>query len=79
MNVEIRKATIADCGPILAMVNQLALRQILLPRSPASVIEHIRDFFIAEVDGKFTGCGALHNVWSDLAEVRSIVEREGAR
>ncbi len=71
-DVTIRKAAIQDCGPILKLVNDLALLQILLPRSPASVIENIRDFFIAEIDGKMIGCGALHIVWTDLAEVRSI-------
>lgn len=70
--VTIRKATIRDSGPILQLVNELALQQILLPRSPASVIEHIRDFFIASVDDTMIGCGALHIVWSDLAEIRSI-------
>ncbi len=71
-DVTIRKASIEDCGPILKLVNELALLQILLPRSPASVIENIRDFFVAEVDGRFVGCGALHIVWTDLAEIRSI-------
>jgi len=68
----IRPARVADAGAILRLVNELALQQILLPRSPASVIENIRDFHVAEVDGGFAGCAALHVVWSDLAEVRSI-------
>jgi amino-acid N-acetyltransferase len=70
--VTIRPARVADAGAILKLVNELAIQQILLPRSPASVIENIRDFQIAEVDGRFAGCGALHVVWSDLAEVRSV-------
>jgi len=68
----IRPARVADAGAILKLVNELAIQQILLPRSPASVIENIRDFHVAEVDDRFAGCGALHVVWSDLAEVRSI-------
>lgn len=71
-NVTIRKATIQDSGPILKLVNELALQQILLPRSPASVIEHIRDFFVASIDDSMVGCGALHVVWSDLGEIRSV-------
>jgi amino-acid N-acetyltransferase len=69
---KIRKANINDCGPILQLVNELALQQILLPRSPASVIENIRDFYVAEIDGELVACGALHIVWIDLAEIRSI-------
>ena len=73
--VIVRKATMADAQPILGLVNELAAQQIMLPRSPASVIEQIRDFAIADVGGEFAGCGALHVTWSDLAEVRSLAVR----
>ena len=68
----IEKAVVTDAALILGLVNELAQQQIMLPRAPASVIENIRDFVIARVDGRFAGCGALHVVWSDLAEIRSI-------
>ncbi len=67
-----RKATVQDAQQILDLVNKLAADQVMLPRSPASVIENIRDFTIVEADGKLAGCGGLHVVWSDLAEVRSL-------
>lgn len=70
--VSVRPALVADAKQIMTLVNELALRQVMLPRSPASVIENIRDFMIAEVDGQFAGCGALKVVWADLAEVRSL-------
>ena len=68
----VRPATAGDAEPILTLVNELAVQQIMLPRSPASVIENLRDFAIAEVDGQFAGCGALAITWTDLAEVRSL-------
>lgn len=68
----IRDARVTDAGSIMRLINELALRHIMLPRSPASVIEHIRDFVVAEVDGRFAGCAALHVIWSDMAEIRSI-------
>ncbi|MHC5063304.1 MAG: N-acetyltransferase [Planctomycetota bacterium] len=71
-SVELRKATVLDASDILDLVNRLALEQIMLPRSPASVLENIRDFLVVEIDGKFAGCGALHVCWSDMAEIRSI-------
>lgn len=71
-NVLIRKAVMADVPQVLELVNALAADQVMLPRSPASVIEHVRDFQVAEVDGEFAGCGALSIIWSDIAEVRSI-------
>ena len=70
--VTVRPALVADAKQIMTLVNELALRQGMLPRSPASVIENIRDFMIAEVDGQFAGCGALAITWTDIAEVRSL-------
>ena len=71
-DVTIRKAKVADADSILRLVNALAKDQLMLPRSPASIIENLRDFVVAEQDGRFAGCGGLHVVWSDLAEIRSI-------
>ena len=68
----VRPAVVADARAIMTLVNELAIQQVMLPRSPASVIENIRDFVIAEVDGVFAGCGALAITWSDIAEVRSL-------
>jgi len=74
-DVTVRKAVVADAGPILKLVNGLAAQQVMLPRSPASVVENIRDFTVAEFDGALVGCGALHVVWTDLAEIRSLAVR----
>ena len=70
--VTVRPARVADAEPILELVNELAVQQVMLPRSPASVVENLRDFHVAEVDGAFAGCGALAITWTDIAEVRSL-------
>ena len=70
--VVIRPATVGDAADIMELVNGLATDQVMLPRSPASVIENIRDFVVSEVGEHFGGCGALAVIWSDIAEVRSI-------
>lgn len=70
--VTVRPARIADAEPILQLVNELAVQQVMLPRSPASVIENLRDFHIAECGGRFAGCGALAITWTDIAEIRSL-------
>lgn len=70
--VVVRSACVDDVPPILELINSLAQEQVMLPRSPLSVYEGVRDFVVAEVDGKFAGCGALKVVWADLAEVRSL-------
>ena len=65
--IVVRNACVDDVPPILELVNSLAQEQVMLPRSPISVYEGIRDFVVAEVDGVFAGCGALKVVWADLA------------
>ena len=77
--ITIRPATVHDTAEILELVNALATDQLMLPRSPASVIENVRDFVVAEVDGQFGGCAALSIIWSDIGEVRSIAVPETYR
>lgn len=53
-----------DAPAILGLVNGLAQKQIMLPRSPASVIEGIRNFVVADLDGvqgcpKFQACDEI--------------------
>jgi amino-acid N-acetyltransferase len=61
-----------DVEPMMDLINGLAADGLMLPRSPASIVEKIRDFIVATVDGEFAGCGALAIIWTDIAEVRSI-------
>ncbi len=71
----IRRATVRDVPHILEIVNAWANLQEMLPRSPLSIYEGIRAFRVAERDSVVVGCGALHVVWGDLAEIRSIAVR----
>ena len=76
----IRKAKLADIGKVHRMVNYYAdTKGNLLPRSIAELSEHIRDFVVAEEDEQLLGCCALHIVWDDLGEVRSLVVEESAQ
>ena len=70
--VEMHPARVADVEPIMELVNRLALEGVMLPRSPASIVENLRDFVVCTVNGEFAGCGALAILWTDLAEIRSI-------
>ena len=70
--LQLRHASVRDVPEILEIINAWAQKQEMLPRSPLSLYEGIRDFRIAERDGQLVGCGALHVVWGDLAEIRSI-------
>lgn len=44
----------------------------MLHRSLESVYESLRDFLVAEDDGRVVGCVAVDVFWTDLAEVKSL-------
>ncbi|HXH21134.1 MAG TPA: N-acetyltransferase [Dehalococcoidia bacterium] len=74
------KATLADARDIHDLVNLFAQRGDMLPRTMGEVYENLRDFFVARApDGSFLGCVALHLMWSDLAEVKSLAVAEAAQ
>ncbi len=75
--MKIRKALISDIKPIHKLINDFAKKGQMLPRSLNELYENIRDFFIAEENDEICGVCALHILWEDLAEIRSlIVKRE---
>jgi amino-acid N-acetyltransferase len=72
----IRKAKIADVPAIHSLIMFFADKQQMLPKSRAEIYESLRDFYVFEQDGGIVGCGALHIVWEDLAEIKSVAVSE---
>ncbi len=70
--MKVRKALLRDSASIYALINDYAKDGMLLPRSLNSIYENIRDFWVCERDGEIVGCCALHVVWEDLAEIKSL-------
>jgi amino-acid N-acetyltransferase len=68
----LRKANVKDVPAVANLINGYAAKSQMLPRSHHRLYQDIRDFVIAECDGRIIGCGALHVVWEDMAEVRSL-------
>ncbi|MFN3599270.1 MAG: N-acetyltransferase [Aquificaceae bacterium] len=75
----LRKALLKDVPALYNLINEYAKEGILLPRSLSSLYEDIRDFWICEEDGKILGCAALHIVWEDLAEIKSLAVKKEER
>ena len=44
----------------------------LLSKATVTLFESVQEFLVAELDGSVVGCGALHVMWEDLAEVRTL-------
>ncbi len=67
-----RKAVISDIKEIQKLVNEFARKELMIPRAINELYENVRDFVIAEENGTIKGVCALHVLWEDLAEVRSL-------
>jgi len=67
-----RAAVLPDVAAIHAIIQPYAADGTLLPRPIAELSENVRDFVVAELDGRVVGCGALHLYGTHLAEIRSI-------
>ena len=69
----IRPAAISDVPHIHEMLEIYASQGELLPRPMSDLYRHLRDFFVAELEGKIAVCGALEIFTEHLGEVRSLV------
>lgn len=67
-----RKATFKDVEAIHKLVNDYAEKGVMLPRSRNVLYETLRDMILAEDGGSIAGVGALHLVWDELAEIRTM-------
>lgn len=72
----IRKARVSDVKSIYKLVNASAKRHQMIPRSLNDLYENVRDFFVSEEKGYVAGICALHVLWEDLAEIKSLAVQE---
>ena len=57
---------------IRALVAPLADQRVLIAKEAVAYYEGLQEFVVAEREGEVVGCGALHVMWDDLAEVRTL-------
>ncbi|HVU74006.1 MAG TPA: amino-acid N-acetyltransferase, partial [Mycobacteriales bacterium] len=72
--VEVRRARTADVRAIKALVDSYAVDRRLLAKATVTLYEDVQEFWVAEdvETGAIIGCGALHVLWEDLAEIRTV-------
>jgi amino-acid N-acetyltransferase len=63
---------VSDAVAISDLVNYYAERGRMLHRSLEAIYEMLREFVVAEDDGRIVGCVAVDIFWSDLAEIKSL-------
>ncbi|WP_232375510.1 amino-acid N-acetyltransferase [Mycolicibacterium baixiangningiae] len=66
-----RRARTSDVPAIKGLVDIYA-GKILLEKNLVNIYEAVQEFWVAELDGELIGCGALHVLWADLGEVRTV-------
>ena len=72
MSVVVRPAKTSDIKKIRKIVDSFAEQRRLLSKETVTLYEGVQEFTVAEVGGEIVGCGALHVLWEDLAEVRTV-------
>jgi amino-acid N-acetyltransferase len=73
MTVNVRPAITADVLAIGKLVeNYAGDGPRLLRKNTVTLYEDVQEFYVAELDGNIVGCGALHVMWHDLGEIRTV-------
>ncbi len=71
-DVIVRRARTSDVRAIRRFIDVYSDDRILLTKPTVTLYEDVQEFWVAERNGAVIGCGALHVMWEDLAEVRTL-------
>ncbi|MBD5785494.1 amino-acid N-acetyltransferase [Cellulosimicrobium terreum] len=72
-DVVVRPALPADVRAIRGLVQPYAQERILLAKEMVGYYEAVQEFVVADGPSRqVVGCGALHVMWDDLAEIRTL-------
>ena len=75
----VRRATIHDVPAIRDLIDAHTGSRRLLGKATVTLYEDVQEFFVAERGSEVVACGALHVLWADLAEVRTLAVRPDLR
>ncbi len=74
----VRRARTSDIPEIKRLIDIYA-GKILLEKNLVTLYEAVQEFWVAERAGTVLGCGALHVLWADLGEVRTVAVDPSAK
>lgn len=77
--IEVRPARTSDIKGIHNLIAAFASDGRMLQKETVTLYESVQEFMVAVEDDVVVGCGALHVLWEDLAEVRSVAISESLR
>lgn len=73
-----RRARVRDVRRIKELVDHYA-GAILLEKTLANLFEDVTEFWVVESAGRVMACGALHVLWEDLGEIRTVATDPASR
>jgi amino-acid N-acetyltransferase len=76
MSVIIRPARTSDVKQIRSIIDAFAAPGKMLEKETVTLFESVQEFVVAVDGSQVIGCGALHVLWEDLAEVRTVAVKE---
>lgn len=76
--LQVRRARTSDIPEIKRLIDIYA-GKILLEKNLVTLYEAVQEFWVAERAGTVIGCGALHVLWADLGEVRTVAVDPSAK
>jgi amino-acid N-acetyltransferase len=80
MEYIVRQARTQDVPRIRALIDQNVGSRRLLDKHTVNLYEDILEFTVSESSaGDVVGCGALHVLWEDLAELRTVAVDDSRR
>ncbi|WP_018157135.1 amino-acid N-acetyltransferase [Demetria terragena] len=68
----IRLATVRDVRSIRALVEPYVESRAIVPKPVVAYYESVQEFRVVELDGRIVGCGAVHAMWDNVAEIRTV-------
>ncbi len=79
MEITVRRARTPDVRAIRRLIDMYTADRRLLSKATVAIYEDVQEFWVADVDGGVVGCGAVHVLWEDLAEIRTVAVDENWR
>ena len=79
MSVQVRAARTADIKGIRKLIDTYAPQRRILSKETVTLYEAVQEFVVATDGENIVGCGALHVLWEDVAEVRTVAVNEELR
>ena len=75
----VEKARISDATRMHELINHFAEKGKMLARPLSEIYENIRDYFVVREGSEVIACVALHVMWEDLAEIKSLAVAESSQ